>query len=112
MGDWSLRCDVSPISARKSVARMSSLPTIDLSPPAVVLYMRAGCHLCDEAKQQLSELRRHVAFTLRAVDIDQDPELRQRYNDEIPVIFIDGRKAFSTASTPANFSGACACRDE
>jgi glutaredoxin len=68
-----------------------------------VLYTRAGCHLCDEAKQQLSELRKHTAFTLREVDIDQDPELRQRYNDEVPVIFIHGRKAFKYRINPRQF---------
>ena len=79
------------------------MPTIDLSPPEVVLYTRAGCHLCDEAKQQLSELRKHAAFTLREVDIDQDPELRQRYNDEVPVLFIHGRKAFKYRINPRQF---------
>jgi glutaredoxin len=56
----------------------------------VVLYTRAGCHLCDEAKLVLRETR--VAFS--EVDIDADSELRARYNEEVPVIFIDGRKAF------------------
>jgi glutaredoxin len=73
------------------------------SPPEVVLYTRAGCHLCDEAKDQLRELRRKAAFTLREVDIDQDPELRQSYNDEVPVIFIHGRKAFKYRIDPRQF---------
>ena len=77
--------------------------TIDISQPEVVLYTRAGCHLCDEAKQQLSELRKRAAFTLREVDIDQDPELRQRYNDEVPVVFIHGRKAFKYRINPRQF---------
>ena len=71
--------------------------------PEVVLYTRAGCHLCAEAKQQLRELRRKAAFALREVDIDQDPELRQRYNDEVPVIFIHGRKAFKYRIDPSQF---------
>ena len=33
-------------------------------------------------------------FQWREVDIDIDPQLRQKYNDEVPVVFIDGRKAF------------------
>jgi glutaredoxin len=56
----------------------------------VVLYTRAGCHLCDEAKQVLRDAR--VAFS--EVDIDADAELRALYNEEVPVVFIDGRKAF------------------
>ena len=56
----------------------------------VVLYTRAGCHLCDDAKQVLRDAR--VAFS--EVDIDADADLRARYNEEVPVVFIDGRKAF------------------
>ena len=56
----------------------------------VTLYTRAGCHLCDEAKQVLRKA--HVAFA--EVDIDADPDLRARYNEEVPVVFIGGRKAF------------------
>jgi glutaredoxin len=56
----------------------------------VVLYTRAGCHLCDEAKQVLRDAR--VAFS--EVDIDADADLHARYNEEVPVVFIDGRKAF------------------
>ena len=62
--------------------------------PLVTLYTRAGCCLCEEAKQVLEAARRRAAFRLELVDIDGDPELRQRYNIEVPVIAIDGRKAF------------------
>jgi glutaredoxin len=71
--------------------------------PEVILYTRAGCHLCDEAKEQLHGLRRQTAFELRVVDIDQDPELRKLYNDEVPVIFINGHKAFKYRIEPAQF---------
>lgn len=60
----------------------------------VTLYTRQGCHLCDEAKQVLAEARRQAAFDYREVDIDGVPELRQRYNEEVPVVAIDGAKAF------------------
>jgi glutaredoxin len=71
--------------------------------PEVVLYTREGCHLCDEAKRQLEWLRRHAAFDLRVVDIDQDPELRIRYNEQVPVIFVGGRKAFKYRVEPREF---------
>jgi glutaredoxin len=60
----------------------------------VVVYSRAGCHLCDIVKQTLAQMQSEAAFHWREVDIDTDPELRQKYNDEVPVVFIDGRKAF------------------
>ena len=60
----------------------------------VVLYTRAGCCLCDEAKRVLAEARRRADFDYQEFDIDLDPELRRRYNDEVPVIEINQVKAF------------------
>ena len=60
----------------------------------VLVYSRVGCHLCDVVKEQLERLRSRADFTWREVDIDADPDLQQRYNEEVPVVFIDGRKAF------------------
>lgn len=62
--------------------------------PRVTLYTRAGCHLCDTAKEQLRRARRGAQFELEEVDIDSDPELQALYNEEVPVISINGRKAF------------------
>jgi glutaredoxin len=69
----------------------------------VVVYSRKGCHLCDVVKDQLAELRKHREFLWREVDIDGDPELRQKYNEEVPVVFIDGRKAFKYRMTAEQF---------
>jgi glutaredoxin len=63
-------------------------------PALVTLYTRAGCHLCDEVKRVLAEARRQVEFAYEERDIDTDDELRRLYNDEVPVVAIDGRKAF------------------
>jgi glutaredoxin len=60
----------------------------------VTLYTRQGCHLCDEAKRVIDSARRRGVFDYEEFDIDSDPELRQLYNEEVPVIAIDGRKAF------------------
>ena len=72
-------------------------------PPEVVLYTRTRCHLCEEAKEQLRALRRQAAFDLREIDIDSDPELQRRYSDEVPVIFIQNRKAFKYRIDPREF---------
>jgi glutaredoxin len=60
----------------------------------VVVYSHKGCHLCDVVKETLTLLQGESDFQWREVDIDLDPALRQRYNQEVPVVFIDGRKAF------------------
>ncbi|SPF42453.1 Glutaredoxin 2 [Candidatus Sulfotelmatobacter kueseliae] len=63
-------------------------------PRSVVVYSRKGCHLCEVVKESLARLSRHGGFTWREIDVDTDAELRRQFNDELPVVFIDGRKAF------------------
>jgi glutaredoxin len=77
----------------------------------VVLYSRSGCHLCDVVKQSLERLTHRAPFTWREVDIDQDQELRQKYNDEVPVVFIDGRKAFKYSMDEREFLKKLAARE-
>jgi glutaredoxin len=60
----------------------------------VVVYSRKGCHLCDVVKATLTQVQGEADYQWREVDIDADPELLRKYNDEVPVVFIDGRKAF------------------
>ncbi|HUJ20795.1 MAG TPA: glutaredoxin family protein [Bryobacteraceae bacterium] len=62
--------------------------------PNVTLYTRKGCCLCEEAKQVLDAVRNRASFELHQVDIDGDPALQRMYNDEVPVIAINGAKAF------------------
>jgi glutaredoxin len=56
----------------------------------VILYTRAGCHLCDEARDLLI---RH-GLQPESVDIDADAELRERYDTCVPVVVIDGVERF------------------
>lgn len=65
-----------------------------MSRPVVTLYTRAGCHLCDDARQVILAARARAEFDYEEFDIDADPELRRLYNEEVPVIAIDRRKAF------------------
>jgi glutaredoxin len=62
--------------------------------PKVTLYTRAGCCLCDEAKHVLHTARARADFDYEEIDIDGDADLVRRYNDEVPVIAINGAKAF------------------
>lgn len=64
------------------------------SPREVVVYSRKGCHLCEIVKESIVKLHRRGGFTWREVDVDSDAEVRRLYNDEVPVVFINGRKAF------------------
>lgn len=60
----------------------------------VEIYSKSQCSLCDEAKEVLAEVRRRIPFDLREVDITQDPALFEEYRYDIPVVFVNGRKAF------------------
>jgi len=60
--------------------------------PAVTLYTRKDCSLCEDAAALLRDLARDLHFDIDPVDIDAEPALRDRYNDIIPVIAINGRE--------------------
>ena len=54
----------------------------------VVLYERAGCHLCEEARELLDDVLGADGYI--RVDIERDDELVVRYGFRIPVISVDG----------------------
>ena len=58
----------------------------------VTFYTRAGCHLCDVARDIVARVCAEVGETFDEVDIDGDPELRERFTEEVPVTFVDGRQ--------------------
>jgi glutaredoxin len=60
----------------------------------VLVYSKPGCHLCDDVKEQLRKLQSEHPFDLREVNILEDPDAFEQYKDEIPVVFVNGRKAF------------------
>jgi glutaredoxin len=78
--------------------------------PRVTLYTRKGCCLCDAVKATLIEARRGAAFDYEELDIDGDPALRALYNDEVPVVAIDGVKAFKYRVDPKEFLRKLAAR--
>lgn len=58
----------------------------------LVFYTRTGCHLCEEAKAQLAPLLKEFGLVLQEVNIDGDAALAARFGEEVPVLFLDGRK--------------------
>jgi glutaredoxin len=60
----------------------------------VTLYGRPGCHLCEEARDELERLRAELAFALEERDIEQDDRLHREYLERIPVIALDGEELF------------------
>ncbi|HZX97295.1 MAG TPA: glutaredoxin family protein [Myxococcales bacterium] len=60
----------------------------------LVLYTREGCSLCEKAKAAILVLRRELAFGFREVDIGWSGDLYEDHKHDIPVIEIDGKRAF------------------
>lgn len=52
----------------------------------LTLYGRYGCHLCEDMRLHLEELRGELAFDLELVDVDADPALAARYGTLVPVL--------------------------
>jgi glutaredoxin len=62
--------------------------------PKLTLYSRPECCLCDEMKTVIRQVSVLTAFDFEEIDIDRSHELQERFNDQVPVLFVDGRKAF------------------
>ena len=64
--------------------------------PTLIFYSRDGCHLCEEARADLQAVledrvkRGEPIARVSVVDIDANPLLRERYNDIVPIIAVNG----------------------
>jgi glutaredoxin len=56
----------------------------------VTLYHVRNCHLCERARSVLTK----TGIPFEEVDITDDPELEARYREWLPVVEIDGERAF------------------
>ncbi|HYH53245.1 MAG TPA: glutaredoxin family protein [Solirubrobacterales bacterium] len=60
----------------------------------VVVYSRPGCHLCEQAIEQIIALHEQgYRFNLHEVDIESNDLLLRRYLERIPVVEVDGLEA-------------------
>ncbi|GAB3789959.1 glutaredoxin family protein [Nocardioides ungokensis] len=60
--------------------------------PRVTLYSRPGCHLCDAAREVVARVCADLGEEYAEISIDDDPGLVDRFGEEIPVTFVDGRQ--------------------
>ena len=65
----------------------------------VTLYSRPGCRLCEEARRELVVAAPEVA--IEEVDVDTNPQLRERYGWDIPVAVQGERELFRHRFDPA-----------
>jgi glutaredoxin len=69
----------------------------------VILYTRPGCHLCEEAKAEMVAAGCRDEYVFEEVNIETDSLLEEQYGWEIPVIVINGVKAFKYRLTADEF---------
>jgi glutaredoxin len=62
--------------------------------PELLLYTRKDCCLCEEMKSTLSRVAGRVPFALEEIDVDTSPVLQEKHGNDVPVLYINGRKAF------------------
>jgi glutaredoxin len=58
--------------------------------PQATFYTKAGCHLCEEARDMLDDIAAETAYELTEIDIRSDPDIFEQYRYRIPVIIING----------------------
>lgn len=63
-----------------------------MAEPRITLYGREGCHLCDDARVVIERVCADLGESFVEVDIDSDEDLYDRFGEEIPVTFVDGRQ--------------------
>jgi len=61
----------------------------------VTIYSKKDCHLCDVARETLLKIRQELPFSLTEIDIEKNKAAFEKYKYLIPVVEIDGEKAFN-----------------
>ena len=63
-----------------------------MSTPRVTVYSRPGCHLCEDALAVVAKVCADLGETYDVVNIDVDATLAERFGEEVPVTFVDGKQ--------------------
>jgi glutaredoxin len=63
---------------------------VDTEQPRVTLVGRAGCHLCDDAREVVRRVTGQLGVGWTEVSVDDDGTLLRRYGEEVPVVLVDG----------------------
>ena len=65
----------------------------------LILYTRNDCELCREMEAVIAAELPDFDARIRRVEIDGDAELEARFGIEVPVLFVNDRKAFKYRCT-------------
>lgn len=60
----------------------------------IQLYVKKDCHLCSVAKGVLLKVQKKIPFEFQEIDIESERDLYAQFKEKIPVVFINGKRAF------------------
>lgn len=60
--------------------------------PRITLIGKPGCHLCDDARLVVQRVAADTGVGMREFSILDEPDLAERYAEQIPVVLVDGEQ--------------------
>jgi len=61
----------------------------------VQLYTKKGCSLCVIAREIILKIKKEIPFEFQEVDIESKGDLYERFEEEVPVVFVNGKRVFT-----------------
>jgi glutaredoxin len=61
---------------------------------SIIVYTVPGCHLCDEAIGILNSFKDKYRLDIQVIDILSDPELIEKYQNDVPVVLFGEKELF------------------
>lgn len=62
--------------------------------PKITLITRSNCPLCDEAEAVIDQVAKRFPVEVARLDVDQDPNLKAKYDLMVPVVLLNGVEVF------------------
>ena len=56
------------------------------------VFIRDGCHLCDDLLAQLQQLKSEYSFEFQTIYVDSNPEFIKQYGTKVPVVMFWDRE--------------------
>jgi glutaredoxin len=56
----------------------------------ITVIGKAGCHLCEDAREVVARVAAEAGADVEELSIDDDPDLAERYWEQVPVVLVDG----------------------
>jgi glutaredoxin len=74
-----------------------------MSSLVVKVYGRKGCKLCKEAVEVIRRVNKEMPFQFSEVDVTTSEDLVRMYANDVPTVFINGKKVFKFKVDEAEF---------